>query len=798
MIEIKNLNKYFNRHRKNQIHVINNTSLTLDNGLVALLGESGSGKTTLLNAIGGLDKVSNGNIFIDGKKITSKLSYRVDKIRNLNIGYIFQDYKLIEDLTVYDNISLVLKMIGIKDKNEIKKRVEYVLDKVGMLRYKRRPASMLSGGERQRIGIARAIVKDPNIILADEPTGNLDSKNSLEIMNIIKAISKDKLVILVTHEQSLAYFYADRIIKVQDGIITNDYLNSHTNELDYRIDNRFYLKDFKNKTNINNINIYSDKKENISLDIVVKNGNIYIKSESKIEVVDDNSNIEFIDDNYKKMDKKDIEKYEFNYKDVFNTSLVKKYKSIINPFKALISGFKKIFDYPVLKKILLLGFLLSGAFIMYSFSTIFATIDIKEEDYVSMNKNYLIVSTKKIKVDDYLKYEESSNVNYLLPSDSVVMFNVTYKDYYQTSRITDNLNGSLSSIDMIQKNDLIYGSMPINEYEIVVDKQSILNMFNQSNVSLMAGIINIEDLIGRPCSITNLQEFTIVGIVDKKSPSIYVNNSMFINILANKDIGDYELSSSQNNITNYELKNIQLKEGRLPYYDYETIINIAKKEEYKLNKEIDYKVNGKKLVVVGYYYSQDNLQDYLVNNNTIKYNVINSSNNFIVYPKNKEKALEEFRSYNLNIIDSFEKSKNDYIDSKKEMIKTSLIVSGIILLISLIEIYLMIRASFLSRVKEIGIYRAIGVKKTDIYKMFTGEILAITIITSIPGILFASYGLSVIKQIKYLSDYFVVNPTVILLSIVFVILFNLIIGILPIFRVLSKTPASILARYDLD
>ena len=115
-------------------------------------------------------------------------------------------------MSVYDNVAIVLRMLGIKNKKEIEDRVLYVLDKVGMLRYKNRPASMLSGGERQRVAIARAIVKDPDIILADEPTGNLDSKNSLEIMKIIKSISEDRLVILVTHEVNLAKFYADRIL----------------------------------------------------------------------------------------------------------------------------------------------------------------------------------------------------------------------------------------------------------------------------------------------------------------------------------------------------------------------------------------------------------------------------------------------------------------------------------------------------------------------------------------------------------------------------------------------------------
>ena len=202
MIELKNVNKYFNRHKKNQIHVINNASISFEEkGLVTLLGPSGSGKTTLLNVIGGLDKINSGKIYVDGMLISRKNSKKVDKIRNLNMAYIFQDYKLVESMTVYENVALVLKIIGIKDKEVINKRVMYTLEKVGMARYKNRLVSMLSGGERQRVGIARALVKNPKIIIADEPTGNLDSKNSLEVMNIIKCISKNDLVILVTHEE---------------------------------------------------------------------------------------------------------------------------------------------------------------------------------------------------------------------------------------------------------------------------------------------------------------------------------------------------------------------------------------------------------------------------------------------------------------------------------------------------------------------------------------------------------------------------------------------------------------------
>ena len=280
MIELKNVNKYFYRRKKNEIHVINNTSLKLDDtGLVALLGPSGCGKTTLLNAIGGLDNINSGSIYINGERISKRSSHSVDRIRNLNIGYIFQDYYLVDDMSVFDNVALSLKLCGIKNKEEIKKRVNFVLEKVGMYRYRNRAASMLSGGERQRVGIARAIVKDPNIIIADEPTGNLDSKNTIEIMNIIKAISKDRLVILVTHESELAMFYASRILKIEDGTIVSDETNSHDIDLDYKMDNKVYLLDMKNHKNIDNENVnidyYSDSDNKLDITIVVQNGNIY-------------------------------------------------------------------------------------------------------------------------------------------------------------------------------------------------------------------------------------------------------------------------------------------------------------------------------------------------------------------------------------------------------------------------------------------------------------------------------------------------------------------------------------------
>lgn len=816
MIKIEKANKYFNKGKKNQIHVINNTTLEFGKtGLVALLGHSGSGKTTLLNSIGGLDKINKGKIYINGQKITRRTSHKVDKIRNLNIGYIFQDYKLLDNMTVFENIAITLKMIGIKDKNEIKKRVDYVLESVNMYRYRNRLASMLSGGERQRVGIARAIVKNPNIIIADEPTGNLDSKNSLEIMNIIKAISKDKLVILVTHEVELAKFYASRIIEIVDGKVEKDYENTEEKDLDYRLDNKIYLKDFEKieeikKDNIN-LNIYKENEDSLNIQIVIKNGNIYIKSnDKKVEVIDESSVVELVDDHYKKIDKTIFEQYNYNLDKITDKSIKPKYSSIYSIPRSIVNGFKKILSYSVLKKILLIGFFVSAMFVLYAISNIAGTLNTKDEDFISRNKNYLEVKLPRLNVDQFLEYEQNENVNYILPGNSSVSFAIKFDEYYQTSKLDGELAGSLSTVNMLSETDITEGRLPKNEYEIVIDKMTVDKMINSNSGISHAGIKNASQLLGKKVSIPNMKNFEIVGIVDLKSPSIYTKETIFNNILCNTNksdnmtgivIDNSEQEKSQENIVNYELKldTITLKKGRLPENDYEVIVNISNQYSMKLNKKIKTTINGTELTVVGYYDSETNDNSYLVNENTAKYKLITESQNLVIYPKDEEKVISEFdEKYNLFVENTYQNDKKAYLKEQSSSRKSAIIFAGIILVISLVEIYLMMRSSFLSRIKEVGILRAIGVKKSDIYKMFVGETIAITTSVSMLGIIFMSYILNCLIQIRQLSKMFIINFQVIGLSILLIYAFNIIVGLLPLFRVLRKTPAQILSRHDLE
>ena len=813
MIRIEKLNKYFNKGKKNQLHVIDETSLELPNhGLVALLGESGSGKTTLLNVIGGLDKANSGNIYINDQKVTSKLVSRVDRIRNLNVGYIFQDYKLVDNMSVFDNVALSLKILGIKDKKEIKKRVEFILDKLNILRFKYRPAEMLSGGERQRVGIARALVKNPNVILADEPTGNLDSKNSLEIMNIIKAISRERLVILVTHERDLASFFASRIIEIEDGKVVKDYENKHHDELDYRIDNNIYLKDFIyheeiKKDNVT-FNVYADKNEKLQLDIVFKNGNIYIKSsnQEKIETVDDDSSIEFINSKYKKIEEKDVLDYQFDLSKEFDESIKYKYSSIYNIYTMLTNGFKKVFSFSVLKKILLIGFFISGMFIMYAISSMCAVLNVKDSDFIKYNANYLAVTSKNVKVDDFSKWENREEIAYILPGNSIVTFSLTVDDFYQTSQVRSSLEGSLSSVEMIEEEDLIMGKMPENNYEIVVDKMAIEKMIDNSSEVQMVGIKNYQELLNRVVNLNYSQDFTIVGIVDMESPSIYANNDMFVNIIANSSSGGYYeydtyySTSKTNEYVDYLLvkDSTKITKGRYPINNYEIVLSSDYSEQYKLNSYIDYKINNKKLKVVGFYTSLDNNGMMLINNQTLKDYLITTKDDVTIYSKDKDLTISDLQKEKINIVDSYTKAKNEYNKNRMESVKSSIIASSIILIISLIEIFLMVRSSFLSRIKEVGIYRAIGLKKVDIYKMFFGEIFAIFTIASIPGVLFMAYILDTLSSIKYLNRMFMVNTGVIIMALLIILVFNTIVGLLPIFNVIKKRPARILARHDLD
>lgn len=811
MVKLEHVNKYFYKRRKNQIHVINDTSLEMgSSGLVALLGPSGCGKTTLLNVIGGLDKVGSGKVFINGQKLTRRTASKIDKIRNLNVGYIFQNYNLVDNMTVFENVAIALRMVGVKDKKEIEEKVNYVLEKVGMYRYRNRYADMLSGGERQRVGIARAIVKNPAIIIADEPTGNLDSRNTLEVMNIIKAISEDKLVILVTHEEELAKFYASRIIRIKDGKMVSDELNDHVDDLDYRIENKIYLRDIRQHHRLvrdgYNIDFYNDTDSDISLDVVLKNGCLYIRTKDgkiRAEFADEDSGVELVDDNYKTLSREESMSNAIDMAKLAHNGR-RKYKSIINPFKMVKDGFKKVMNYHILKKILLVGFLIAAMFITYAVSSIYGVLNITDDEFITKDKSYITIVGKKIPVSEYLDYEANEGFDYIIPGDGNVALSMTYKDYYQTKDSFAAISGCLSDSGKLEDSDITKGRLPENSTEIAIDKLTLEKVIEDYQTKT-AGFAKPADFLDKNVKVSNMPEMTIVGIVDRESPCIYMERSIFINVLANMKDEDemYDMDeeiSSEGEMIDYALKkkSFKLVKGEWPDKNYEVVVSENNKEEMKIGKTINKKVNGKNLTVTGYYSDPYDSDVMLVNNNMVKYNLIKKSENITVCPIDKEASLQQLKNEDVNVKDVYEESREEYRSSIWDSVVSSLVMAGVVLVISFIEIFLIMRASFLSRIKEVGVYRAIGVKKSDIYKMFTGEILAITTIASMPGFAFMAYILHKLSAMQWFEDSFMINASVLILCVVLIYGINLLFGLFPVFRVVRKRPAAILSRTDIN
>ena len=827
MLKLQNVDKYFYRRKSNEIHVINDTSLEFgETGLTALLGPSGCGKTTLLNVIGGLDRPDKGDIYINGEKITGRTAGTIDKIRNLNIGYIFQNYNLINDMTVFDNVAMVLRMVGIKDKEEIKEKVEYALDLVGMYRYRKRYADMLSGGERQRVGIARAIVKNPSIIIADEPTGNLDSANTLEVMNIIKAISREKLVILVTHEENLAKFYADRIIRLRDGCVISDEINENAEGLDYRIENRIYLKDIKDKRTFKDddcsLRIFNESGEKIDLDIVVSRGNIFIQTRdaaSRMEVVDDNSSIELVDDHYKALTSEEAEAHRF-HSERLEASAPLRHSSILNAFTMIASGFKAVGNYHILKKVLLVGFLISAMFITYAVSNIAGIMNMPDSKFVEDDKSYVQIVQQEIPVDDYLTYESDPTVEYALPGDGHINMRMKYDEYWQTSSNGAMISGSLSASNDLTEEDLAYGRLPKDRYEVVIDALILKRLQDKDGDIIQAGYKTPDELLGRHLTLKNLKDFTIVGITDKQSPCIYAPASMFIDMLANNGAGtdyydeDYESEESVEDtddgiasapdasaLLDYELSKDELilTDGSWPSNDYEVLVDHDYSGSMKIGNETKTKVNGHKLKVAGYYTSDTVSGKFFVSNNTIKYRLITEQKNMTVKAaRDKEETIAKFQSDEIKVRDLYKYQKSQYRKSQLSLIRAFLIVGIVIIIISLIEVFLIMRASFMSRIKEVGILRAIGVKKSDIYRMFTGEIIAITTLASIPGWLLTNYIIYKMRNMPSFANLFTCTPQTVLISLALIFAFNLLFGLLPVMQTMVRRPAEILARTDVN
>ena len=759
MLQIKNVKKSYTTGTFIQ-HALKGVSLDFrKNEFVAILGPSGSGKTTLLNIIGGLDRYDEGDLVINNKSTKKFKDTEWDAYRNNCIGFIFQSYNLISHITVLENVEMGMTLSGVSAKKRRKKALE-VLDRVGLKEHAHKKPNQLSGGQMQRVAIARALANDPDIILADEPTGALDSKTSVQIMELISEIAKDKLVIMVTHNPDLAKNYATRIIELKDGELISD---SNPIKEEEKNNKKFNIKktamNFRTALNLSFNNIKTKKGRTlltafassigiigIALILALSNG-----FDIQIDKFERNtlSSLPII------ISEQSMELTEEKMAEINNdtTSDLESYSSeeYIYPTKPATETFMhtNLFDEDYIDYIEKIdNNLISG--ISYTRATALNVIGNVNGTYMQVPTNMgLFVSIPR-------KLDESST-------------NGVIEDNY----------------------DILAGRIPENKNEIilVVDSKNRIStdILSYFNLDASEEKIKFDDILN-------------------KELKLVLNNDYY------KQVGDFytlntnyeELYNSENSET---LKIVGIGRGRegnmLVASGYglgytEDLVNyvIEKNKDsdiVKKQSDVDYNV------LTGSKFTGDDAESE--KNNMLSYlgaDIIPLA--ISIYPKDFD-SKDEIISY----LDKYNESKSDeekiiytdmgqMISSLSGSIMSAITVvliafSSISLIVSSIMIGIITYISVLERTKEIGVLRALGARKKDIRRVFNAETFIIGICSGTLGIIIARILVIpaniIIKNLTDLKDVAQLNPVHAILLIVISVLLTVIGGAIPA-RVASR------------
>ena len=875
MIKVDNLNKYYHKGKDNEIHVINNTSLVLPNsGFIVFLGASGSGKTTLINVIAGLDK-AKGEITYDDLTFKNYKMNKIDKFRRENIGYVFQNYNLLPNITVYENLRLVLELMNITNKEEVDERINYVLDMLGILKYKNKLASNLSGGQMQRVSIARALVKDSKIIIADEPTGNLDSENTIEVMNILKAISKERLVIMVTHDRKNANFYADRIITIKDGVVESDNENNGSDSLENVDNTKIYLKDLNEKVltlgNVK-INLYVDNDEDIEdleLTIVKKDGNIYLKND-QVKYLNNNSKIKLIDDNYRDIKKEDIEAFNYNPKPFSETkkkfSLRPLWHSIADAYRNVKQSSKKMKG--LYACFIIIGVVMAVCIMMLSVGTYVSGNQIEYSDVgielkewnpnkydealdkavnEGLIKDFALVGPLNLKItnDTFALDNFYTRLHYSFINDKVIEGTNTLSNDSEiiiTKRAADEFIKYCSNIEKLTYKSLI--GMKSNDCTIVgiVDSQATnyygyrynyeldyyktmkyprwdgtpIEYYKNIDYEIVGGrdisasnecLINVTDyfdgLSEQPNFSYGYGTFEIVGIFKSSgnyqdSPTALLYDYDFVKDYFN----DYSVGVGRNlEISFIPAEEKELVSGVMPAAFDEVLVSQWYDENntsYDITKNY---INENNLKVVGRFKSNFNIEANLLaySREGILRKQCQSHYTLISTDSaNEQKAIELFKQYG-NIYETSYKYNHDIrVKEKAQMFGSTIAVSFIFVVIIVIYMFFMMRSKMIHRIYEIGVLREIGASKGKIYRAFLIELIVLVFMTTMLGYLvslilcfLANQKIGGMLGLFRYSPLYAIGGFVVLLGV------SIIAGMLPIFTLQRKTPAEIVAKYDL-
>lgn len=784
-IKIENITKTFNPHSRNKNMVLKNISFELPNkGLIAIYGKSGSGKTTLLNIIGGLEKPDRGNIYIDGEDVSKKM----DKIRNQKIGFIFQNYYLESGYRISEIMQNSLHIAGIYDKAEIESRTKKVLELVGMERYKNKLGDALSGGQKQRVAIARALIKGSSIILADEPTGNLDASNTTRVMEILKSVSKTRLVVLVTHELSLIKKYADSYIKMIDGSLVNEPIQD--DEL------------------MNLANDFVGKETSIAIDDKLDSS---FKTNNDFQSHSKEKDILFAESKTKNSGKL------FRFKSILKSRFInKEYKQV-----SLTSVFKQIF---IVVMAIVMCFLT-----LTLFDSLRNNIAHKPYSGDSVYTN----------MDSYQEIRRLDNTLY----DSIDFYEARYAKgifSYNNLQSLPNINVEyipkrIGSNKMVLENKLAYGRLP-EKNEVLVTR-SIVNRVKEE--------IRIKELEDDSSFALMLFEkkYRISGIVEENELVVYMNDVDYVNYL-----GIYnEIQLIDNTklfyksgfldektgvtINHFTAEICLYEDGVLELENNQSIIEINRNSIYLMmndTTQADYNIelaNKTLLNSPEYVYIKDSYPMYVrqfkltrsAMTTDIKiYVTVEALNDIFAYIAPNLDSLGSDSNYYFELKTTSKeqliqlkkrlsergiyqvKIQQLYDDMQEELIENTLsklVIYFVVILLLYLLYYFIEKSGSVTRTKEYGVFRAIGVTKTNLlYKetinvIFSNILIYIATFVLVIGLLCLRYYVGNIEFIGFIG----ITMITFLISVVLMLFISLI----PYLFVLYKTPTKILSSYDI-
>lgn len=779
MLELKNICKGYEIGNKRQ-EVLKNINICFrDSEFVSILGASGSGKTTLLNIIGGMEKYDSGDLLINGVSTKNYLDRDFDVYRNKTIGFVFQSYNLIGHQSVLANVELALTLSGVSRRFR-KKKAREVLEKVGLGDHVNKKPNQLSGGQMQRVAIARALVNDPDIILADEPTGALDSLTSIQIMDLLKEISKNKLVVMVTHNSLIAEKYSDRIVELKDGYIISD-SDPFCSTL---INKNIFKKKGKKMSLISSLglsfgNLLTKKGRTILTSFA---GSIGIIGIALILALSNGVN-KYISD----FEKKSLSSYPISLE-------------------------KKTYDYSKI---------LSG----YQYERVnCGKNEICSNDDVSKKINYInnnVVKSNNLK--EFKKYIDSKDIDnyvsyiqygydidlqiYALKDDNYKRVSLDDLNLFDKNFVNTSIYYELASDDVVNsKYEVLRGRLPklYNEVVLIVDENNnisdsllySLDIKNRDKYDKSKKVYSYDELMeGKYKLILNTDYYRYENgvYVDYSNNSDYMksilNNGVdisIVGIIRAKDEGEMSNVIGYNyKLINYLIDNIENKD-------------IVKKQLN--NKNIDVFTNDK----------FDN-NSYSDNMKLLGFVDRNDPSYINIFPRNlssKEKIVSFIDEYN-----SMQRKgkKDDLVITYTDLVKgivssvTSVVkivsiiligVVGISLIVSSIMISIITYISVLERTREIGILRAIGASKRDVSNVFISENIIEGLVAGTFGVLITVLLLVPINLIieKYVS---IKNIAVLSIDNIFIlvslsVVITMIAGIIPAKMASRKKPVNAL------